>query len=257
MNTKQSKTFKLGNKTLHLLFLTTVGSKLHNLVLNNSDTDLKGVFVWSFEDNFLDSEFKKSLDKSNTKEEEWNELLSSLNKEFDLNLKPDDDLNLFELREFTRLSLKNDMNMLDMLFSTNHVFNTEVFDTFKNSKNSFLDAAQAKSRFFGMSKNCLNIFNKNNKRVKEGAKSLQMLFSLRQLLDNLDYSPSLLNEEERLLVLAVKNSEKTTDFVLRKYEELNEELNLKLETYDFESLTFNSELTNLAMLKVFKQILLS
>jgi len=253
---QNAKTFKLGNKTLHLLSLTTVGSKLHNLVLNNSDTDLKGVFVWSFEDNFLDNEFKKSLSYSNTDKKEWKLFVADLNKELNLNLKDDDDLSLFELREFTRLSLKNDMNMLDMLFSTNDVFTTPEFKLLKSLKMSFLDASQAKSRFFGMSANCLSNFKKNNKRVKDAAKSLQMLLSLEQLLNTLNYSPSLLNDKDRLLVLSVKNGDKDLDFVLDKFKELDNRVNELVLTFDFESLVSDNKFVENNMLKVFKSTLL-
>jgi len=249
--------FTIQGKKFTLHFFTKVGSQLHKLNLKSSDLDLKGVFVWDKEVTSGLTLPQDNLDKNNVLKEEWLKLVNKLNENFSLNLEPNDDLVLFEARKFFQKSLKNDFNMLDMLYSNEkHLLCSDEFKNVLENKDSFLNFNFAKSRFLGMSKNTLklakkhdtkmkefflktnfsknfkssNLKNGNNellklhlKRSKDGAKSLQLLFSLENLLLNEKYNP-VLPEEQRLEVLSVKKGEVSMGDLLNRYSVLNNRL---------------------------------
>ena len=78
-----AKTFEFEGKKLKLHFLTVVGSTLHQLNLDNSDVDVKGVFVWEREAlSGLDLP-QDTLEYKNTSKESWKAILEQVNKEFD------------------------------------------------------------------------------------------------------------------------------------------------------------------------------
>jgi predicted nucleotidyltransferase len=258
---QNTKTFTLGNKKLHLVFLTTVGSTLHQLNLSNSDLDLKGVFVWDKTATSGLETMPDSLDFKRTLKDEWADLMSQLNDEFNLNLSPDDDVELFEARKFFLTALKNDFNMLDMLFSSlTPVFLADVFQETLEKKEDFLDMKSAEVRFSGMAKSALHEAKKLSKKEektpkmqndlkKSLAKSLQFVFSLNNLFLNQVHSP-VLPDDERKFVLNVKKGNVSLEDVAKKQVELFEELektklnkNLLLKTSNRDSL--NTVLQNL------------
>lgn len=232
---KSTKTFTIGDRKFHLLFLTTVGSTLHKLNLEHSDLDLKGVFLWEKDLTYCLEPQQDSLDYKNTNKLEWSNLMKQLNKEFNLKLTDNDDLNLFEARKFMSVSLKNDFNMFDLLFNNlEPIFLTDSFTKILNNKENFLHMEFAKSRFRGMAKSSLKdarklafrgVRNKkeNNDFYKSMAKSLQFLFSLSNLLKEQSYNP-VLKEFQRKEVLEVKKGLKSFYSVENRYIELNEKL---------------------------------
>ena len=240
---QNAKTFTLGDKKLHLLFLTKVGSTLHKLNLSNSDLDLKGVFLWDKDLTLGLNPPQDTLDSKNTNRFQWANLMEQLNQEFNLNLELDDDLDLFEARKFFNTALKNDFNMFDMLFSDlTPVFSTNSFKEVLNNKKSFLNMKFAKSRFQGMSKTSLNDAKKLNKKenktnkqnnlfFKTMAKSLQFLFSLENLLLEQTFNP-VLKENQRLEVLEVKKGLKSFEEVEKRFNFLDENLKSLFENED-------------------------
>lgn len=230
-----AKTFTLGNKKLHLLFLTTVGSQLHNLNLSHSDVDLKGVFVWDLTSSCSLDTLSDTVEFKNTDLDEWTDFVNQLNNSLNLNLSVDDDLVLFEVKKFFLTSMKNDFNMFDMLFADkkHHVFNTDSFQKVLDNKLLFLNSELANLRFGSMAHSSLNknakkLYNTPNKTEKQEkdlhknlAKSLQFLFSLDNLLHSKTYSP-VLPEEQRLEVLEVKKGNSNFENVSKRYRELKE-----------------------------------
>ncbi len=257
------KTFTFGEQKLHLHFLTVVGSTLHQLTMQNSDIDVKGVFVW---DEVVSAGLKTpkdNLDKNSTRQKveegeksDWQLLIEQLNNEFDLNLEEDDDLVLFEARKFMTTALKNDFNTFDMLFSTlSPVFCTTMFQKVLDHGESFLNMEYAKSRFTGMAENSLktarsklqkdnqdnlakstkmfefedNTNHNHNQIVHEPgvakplAKSIQMLHSLIFLLNRQEFSP-VLPSKERLEVLEIKKGLVPFYIVKVRFDELMEEV---------------------------------
>ena len=239
-------TFTLGGRKLKLLFLTVVGSTLHQLNLNNSDLDLKGVFVWDLDTSFSMNDNQVNLSKKNVLKDDWTKFTQDLNTSFNLNLKDNDsthsghklsemDLELFEVKEFFKLSLKNDSNMLDMLFSNlKHVHVEDSFNNVLKNRDLFLNLEFAKSRFLGMSSNCLKNAEKNNLLVKDMAKSLQMLHSLLFFLQNNTFSP-VLNNDDREEVLKVKNGDVPFEEVKLRYNELDLMVQDKLKNLVFKT----------------------
>ena len=194
-----TKTFTLGGRKLHLLFLTTVGSKLHKLNDSESDTDLKGVFVWDMDTLFGLETYPSVLDGKKTNKEEWLQLCSDLNKEFNLGLEDADDLALFELKKFFLSTLKNDFNMFDMLFSNEqHNYCSDDFSEVLLKRNLFLDTKKAHHTFVGMANGSLKEavkLHRNNgserSKFKALAKVLQFLYSFESMLDTHSYKPVL------------------------------------------------------------------
>jgi len=231
MNSKRFEYACMGF-TVHML--TVVGSTLHNLKLDGSDVDMKGVFVWDKEVLFGLDKPQDTLEYKNTDEKEWSKLVKELNKSFNLKLEDEDDFTLFEAKKFTLSALKNDSNMLDMLWSK-PFYTTGLFKkNFLDNRKLFLNSEMAKSRFRGMSQNCLKLGKKLNK-PKDLAKSLQMLYSLEFLLKNKDFNP-VLEENKRLEVLEVKKGLVSSEKVEQKYTQLNEKVDFLYEkTKPFES----------------------
>jgi len=234
---QNAKQFTLGSKKLHLVFLTTVGSQLHKLNLSNSDLDLKGVFVWDRTATAGLETMNDSLDLKNTEKEEWADLMSQLNSEFNLKLDSDDDLELWEAKKFFLTALKNDFNMFDMLFAneTEHKFLADSFKPVLDNKRLFLNMEQAVVRFGGMARSALSrakqFLKKSEPNDKEKndfkkslAKSLQFLFSLDNLLKTQTHNPVLL-EKQRLEVLEVKKGNLSFEEVQHRFDELEEVLN--------------------------------
>jgi len=264
MNTKK---FKLGNKTFSLLFLTTVGSQLHKLNLKNSDVDLKGVFVWDTDTLFSLVTPQDTMDYKNTDPDEWADLMQQFNTEFNLNLDPDDDVSLFDLRKFFVTSMKNDFNMFDMLFSAEKpVFNTEPFQKVLDNKEQFLDMKNAVNRFGGMARGALHeskkLFRKTNRTDKENndlkknkAKSLQFLFSLDNLLKTGSHNP-VLNEEQRFEVLQVKSGLVPMEVVEERHTVLTAVLEKTLNLPNVLDKTLNRKLLNDLLVSTFKSSLL-
>ena len=239
-----AKTFKLGNKTLHLHFATLVGSKLHRLNTDLSDSDFKFVFSWSHKDVFSLEDLPNSLQKNNTNKEEWDRLVSDVcsflsSRSLSFSLDDCDDFAFFESKHFLKNALKNDFNMLDMLFSPlEPLFCSNEFKEVLSNKNSFLDVSQASVRFRGMAQSSLKLAKKlNNKEnptdkekndfLKSSAKSLQFLFSLLAFLETHTHSP-VLPDEFRFEVLNVKRGLVSFDEVLNRFFELDKVLNDEL-----------------------------
>lgn len=228
---KNAKTFALGTKKLHLVFLTTVGSRLHKLNLHNSDVDLKGVFVWDRTAMAGLKTMNDTLDCKNTDANEWADLMTQLNNEFGLELAPTDDLELWTAKKFFLTALKNDFNMLDMLFSKlEPKFKADVFQPVLDNKTSFLNMRQADTRFSGMARGALheakkllgkeNPTNKEKNDLKKNlAKSLQFLFSLDNLFKTQTHNP-VLPKEQRLEVLNAKKGLTPFEAVSDRHAEL-------------------------------------
>jgi len=230
---QNAKTFTLGTKKLHLVFLTTVGSGLHQLTLSNSDVDLKGVFVWDRTATAGLETMNDHLDCKNTEPAEWADLMQQLNVEFNLELEAKDDLELWGAKKFFLTALKNDFNMFDMLFSKlEPKFKADVFQPVLDNKELFLNMKQADNRFGGMARGALHeakkLFRKDTKTPKEDndlkknlAKSLQFFFSLDNLLKTQTHNP-VLSEEQRFEVLEVKKGLVSLEDVAKRHSELSE-----------------------------------
>ena len=124
----------INNNNLELLFLVKSGSRLygtqfekgeHNLMKDyESDFDYKGVFAYSFEENFKirRNDLAKIIPvKEKSKNSTLNnkiKLNSIINKKFpQLNLSiENDDVDLYELRHFIELASTNNPNIMDLLF---------------------------------------------------------------------------------------------------------------------------------------------
>lgn len=258
---QNAKTFTLGNKKLHLLFLTTVGSQLHKLSLSHSDVDLKGVFVWDKTVSAGLVKPQETVEFKNTDKDEWSNLMAQLNEELNLNLQPDDDLTLFEARKFMVTTLKNDFNMFDMLFSeAKHTFNTDLFQNVLDNKEAFLETNLAKERFSGMARGALHeakkLFKKEvrtkkeaNDLLKNQAKSLQFLFSLDNLLKTQTHNP-VLPDSQREEVFNVKKGLSDMDSVEKRHLELTEMFETTALNTDLLSKKANKELVNELLVKL-------
>lgn len=234
-----AKTLTFQGRKLKVVFLTVVGSVLHKLDFEGSDTDYKGVFVWDKE---FHADLNENYDVLNNKtwkkvgvtKEDWQDFLDQFNKAFNLEVQFGDDLDLFEDKKFFLSSLKNDFNYLDMLWSNKVTFLAKQFQNVLDNREHFLDFDNAKSRFFGMASGSLKEGSKENreqrKRNKDLAKSLQFLYSLDELLTYKTYSTYLRNEDNRNEVLSVKKGERDLEFVNNKFKELETNLLDRLET---------------------------
>lgn len=219
------KKFSYKGKCFTLQFLSVVGSTLHGLNTKDSDVDYKAVFTWDKSVLFSMRTYLSQLNKDNTDKDEWCYLLSQLNKEFNLNLKSDDDLVLFSAKEFFELSYKNDSNMFDMLYSDEEfvLYQTEKFLEVRKNKEKFLNLYKSYNRYFGMSNNCFNLYKKGLNKNKNLAKSFQMLYVLELLLkDKKHYCK--LPEELNLELKQIREGNVNYDEMLVKYQNLKEKL---------------------------------
>lgn len=225
------KKFTYNGLNLTLQFFSVVGSTLHGLNTKKSDVDYKAVFTWDKEVMFGMKPYLSQLNKDNTTKEEWCDLLSQLNKEFNLNLQENEDLVLFSAKEFFELSYKNDSNMFDMLYASDEfvLYETKEFVEVKNNKEKFLNLYTAYNRYFGMSHSYLKFANKGENTNKNLAKALQMLYSLELLLNEKKHYYRL-PEELTQQLLKVRNGETSFEEANEKYDLLKN----KLDSYDYD-----------------------
>lgn len=236
MEQLKSKHFTVDGKGFTLHYLCVVGSKLHGVSNENSDTDLKGVFTYDRELLFGLNQLQETVEKSNVKKESWDLFVKELNQELQLELNSEDDVVLFESKKFAVTALKSELNMLDMLSSDMVLLESEEFSELRKNAESFLDFELARKRFVGFSHNALKVFERS-KRPKDLAKTLHTLFLFKQLLKNKVYSPKMENQEEQKLVVDTRNGLVTEEFVRNKQVELLEELsllNMPMSTQNFE-----------------------
>jgi len=263
---KNVKTFTMGGRNLHLLFLTTVGSTVHKLNTENSDVDLKGVFVWDNEEYFSLREPYNLLTHNKVLKEEWAELMLQLNEEFNLTLSDDDvDVSFFELKTFFNTTLKNDFNMFDMLFSDlEPLFLSDFFKHTLSVKEKFFDSEKFKFRFEGMSKGALKeasrLYRKeelnskqDNDLKKLSAKSLQFLFSLSNLYTDKTYNP-VLKEKQRLEVLEVKKGNLNFEYAKKRHYELLEVVEEQSLLNDSFKCTSDLEHLNFVLTNTYKEV---
>lgn len=220
------KNFTYDGMKLKLKFLSVVGSTLQGVNTKDSDVDYKGVFTWDNDLFFGLKTLQSSLDKNNTKKDEWNNLLLQLNKEFNLNLNENDDVVFYSAQEFVDLSFKNDSNMLDMLYSQNDfvLYETNGFKLLRENKDKFLNLFMAFKRLLGMSQTYFNLATKGVNVHKHYSKSLQMLYSLKLLLlDNTYYCQ--LPLDMRLYLLDLRRGDYFLDEYLELHSDLKNELN--------------------------------
>jgi hypothetical protein len=144
------------------------------------------------------------------KKEDRTELMLQLNEKFDYSF--DEDLDLFEGRKFFKNAMKSEPNMLDMLWANRVLLDNDTSpvlfcsDEFREvllHRHSFVNFSQAKQRFLGMSFNTFKLGSKPNGRSKDLAKSLQTLFSFKNMVEDGEYSPQL-RPSQKAEVLAVK-----------------------------------------------------
>jgi hypothetical protein len=144
------------------------------------------------------------------KKEDRTELMSQLNKKF--NHEFDNDLDLFEGRKFFKNAMKSEPNMLDVLWANTVtledgtspvLFCSVEFKKVLKHRKLFVNFSQAKQRFLGMSFNTFKLGKKPNGRTKDLAKSLQTLYSFKNMVEEGEYSPQL-KPSQREEVKAVK-----------------------------------------------------
>lgn len=197
----------VNGKNLTLHYLTVVGSTLHKLNGKGSDLDVKGVFTW--EQDVVNGLVTPpdTLDNKNMSKEDRAELMKQLSDNFVDHF--DEDLDLFEGRKFFKNAMKSEPNMLDMLYANtvpgNVLYCSKEFKVVLDNRKLFVDMAQAKQRFLGMSFNTFKL-GKKLKRSKDLAKSLQTLLSFKNMVENGEYSP-VLDEDQRHLVMNTKNDD--------------------------------------------------
>lgn len=232
----KTKHFTVDGKGFTLHYLCVVGSKLHGVSNENSDTDLKGVFTYDRELLFGLNSLQETFEKSNVKKDAWELFVKELNEELNVELSFEDDVVLFESKKFALTALKSELNMLDMLSSDMVLLESEKFSELRKNSKSFLDFELARKRFVGFSHNALKVFERS-KRSKDLAKTLHTLFLFKQLLKNKTYSPKMENKEEQELVVNTRNGLVSEEFVRNKQEYLLKELSLvemPVSTQDFE-----------------------
>ena len=235
MKERKYKTLNIGKKKIHIHFLTIVGSSLHGLKTKESDLDIKGVFVWGKEELNGLEDVTETLSHKNTLKSDWSDLMKQINNEFNLNLEDNDDLDLFEAKKFMKTTLKNDFNMFDMIFSKlKPIFITDEFKKTLDKKEYFIDMKKANQRFNGMSNSCVINFKKlgrlsertakqDKDLLKNMAKSLQFLFSLKNLFESGTFNTNLYKEQQKE-VLSIKNGNKSQKEVEKRHKELQEEV---------------------------------
>ena len=243
------KSIKLsyGDKKLTLLLITVVGSKLHQLDTKNSDIDTKGVFVWDLNETLSLNTPQDTLENKNTDSKLWSDLLVDLNRNLGLHIDVLADFCLFEIKKFMLLSLKNDFNMFDMLWSK-PVYVNDSFKVVMDNRHCFLNTDSAKTRFVGMSFSALKEGKKTGD-CKTLSRAIQFLHSVLLVFKTSTYSPVLL-DKERKEVLSIKNCEVSLEEIKNRFEELKNEVDLCYKNNT--KLTANKELINTMLVRIQK-----
>lgn len=253
---KEPVAFKVGDRTVLVHFLVVVGSKLHGLENENSDTDLKGVFTWSKNDltSVQGQSLQDSLEKTNLKEEVFLDLKEQVNTYFNLGLTEKDDFVLFEARKFVLTATKSDLNLLDMLFASGEfvVFETVDFNALRfHGRKTLLDFTSAKSRFKGMADNTFRRYQSKPHLYKDLARAFHSLFVVKDLLQTGTYN-SRLTGDNKYFVMDLKNNrfDFTAEELEAKFNELmNDVVNTEVpENEDFDVNKSNKFLTPLFLM---------
>lgn len=195
--------FTICGKGLTLHYLAVVGSVAHGLKNASSDLDLKGVFSWDLSIISGLNKVQDSLEASNVPENDWNHFLYELKNSLNISIELDDDITFMDARKFVINARKNELNMLDLLFSNEVIYSSPSFNYVLENRKRFLNLKYARSRFIGMSQGCIEERNRAIRRIKNiGTKSFKSIEDKNLFLKKNKYS-SIKNLARSLHVLYI------------------------------------------------------
>jgi len=212
--------FKLGNRIINIHYLAIVGSTLHGINTENSDTDIKGVFDWDLKELLKMKKPQESIDKNNTLKEDWIDFIKQISKAFNLKEEDIDDLVLFESKKFFENIIKNELNFLDLIHSNKMLLIENKFKEIKDKKYLFYDIERAKHKFLGMHKKYLKEYSKTkdlSKKYKNLGRSLHVLWLIEDFMIYKKYSPRL-NDSKIEVIKSIRNGYFNENEVFKMYE---------------------------------------
>ena len=106
----------------NVIFKCIFGSHLYGLETENSDTDIKGIFIPTFEEIVLGSQDVISIKTGNDKSK---------------NTKDDVDTELYSLKKFLELACKGETVVLDMIHSDKYIISSDEWDFIRKNRSKF------------------------------------------------------------------------------------------------------------------------
>lgn len=146
-----------------LICKVVVGSRLHNLNNEKSDYDYRGIFMHPVEE--LLSPFKKLKNTS------W--------------IEGDEDNTTYELRDFCKMAVHGNPTILEILYSTMVVEDSELYQELKENRHKFLDSERIYEAHKGYAHNQynkMNLFEPDARTPKFAVAYIRSLIQGEQLL---------------------------------------------------------------------------
>lgn len=182
-----------------------VGSRLHGLAKENSDYDIRGIFIHPLKD--ILSPFKKEKNTS------W--------------IEGDEDNTAYELRDFCKLATVGNATILEVLWSNMVRENSEIGKRLQKNRGKFLDSKrifEAHKGYAHNQYNKMNLFEPDNRTPKFAVAYLRVLQQAKQLLVTGDFSPELLEDKPFMLDVKFNFNQKHIPELSKRFAKLQVEL---------------------------------
>jgi hypothetical protein len=189
--------FEYKGNRYKLLLLSNSGSRLFGTSYEKgeyiidkdyeSDYDYKGIIVSDLKDKlkFIKPLKEIQFNEIEKDEKERKNFINILNKHYNLKLKNDSDITLFEIEKFFELINNNNPNSLDILFAAknNFLYYDKIMDNLYKNKKSLLTKKVFKS-FYEYGKSQLYKINSSKKWLNKYPKIENVLKCLEELYNN-------------------------------------------------------------------------
>jgi len=182
-----------------------VGSRLHGLYTTKSDYDIRGIFIHPIKD--IISPFK------NPKNTSW--------------IEGDVDNTAYELRDFCKLATVGNATILEILWSNMIRENTPLGENLQKNRIKFLDSQRIYDAHRGYAHNQynkMNLFEPDERTPKFAVAYVRVLQQAKQLLEEGDFSPQVLEDKDFLMEVKYNWSGKLIPELSKKFASLQVEL---------------------------------
>jgi predicted nucleotidyltransferase len=222
--------FTYNNLKYKLLLIVNSGSRFYNTHYELgehpldkeyiSDEDFKCVYIAQKNDKLIDIEYETEIHISEKEPDAY--LLEFIGNLIGKKLKNNTDIIFYEISKFISLSVKNNPNILDILFTNqdNILFKDDIIDPLLNSKKEFLSA---------LSKNSFSKY------------ALSQLYKINTHYKMINQFPEVINVEQELINLYIHNIinlEFVEEFfgtdcgkILKNHKQKNKQTNVVIKTW--------------------------
>lgn len=188
-----------------------IGSRLHGLASEDSDTDYRGIFVHDVMDIISPYRSIKNISFIEGKEDNTS----------------------YELRDFVKYATQGNPNILEILWSNKVVVTTDLADKIRSNRRLFLDSTRIYEAHKGYAANQfkkMNLFAPDARTPKFIVAFIRSMIQGIDLLNTGDFNPQVIRDKDLLLrvkyadPIQIKNDRELLSSIWVKFKELELEL---------------------------------